>query len=190
MLFNVTANVPDRTTFRNIFSPLGVAAGSTSPAPPAAGARTVAADGTVTGACNAVDATNVQVVLDANGIATVNTTNPALVPVARANNIQAALRAFVRMVGNTINHEMAHGLGVVSPLDPSNRITIGGTTVASPLNGDNGAHNRTTNLQNIVDPGSARPFVRRVESTGVQNRFNATNSQYLRDCVPFDRNDN
>ena len=94
------------------------------------------------------------------------------------------------MIGNTINHEIAHSLGVVSPLDPGNRITIGGTTVTSPLDGDNGAHNKVNSNTNIVDAGGTRPFTRRIEATGVQQVFNATNARFLRDCVPFDRVDN
>ena len=55
------------------------------------------------------------------------------------------------------------------------------------LNGDAGAHNRITSNTNIVDDGTTRSFVRRIENTGVQQVFNATNAQYMRDCIPFDR---
>jgi hypothetical protein len=91
------------------------------------------------------------------------------------------------MVGNTANHEVAHALGVVSRVLANNSLTISGTTLTSPLNGDAGAHNRVTNNTNIVDDGSTRSFVRRIENTGVQQVFNATNAQYMRDCIPFDR---
>ena len=94
------------------------------------------------------------------------------------------------MVGNTTNHEAAHALGVVSRVLANNTLTISGTTVTSPLNGDGLAHNRVTNNTNIVDAGGTRAFVRRIENTGIQQVFNATNAQYLRDCIPFDRTDN
>ena len=47
---------------------------------------------------------------------------------------QRALRAFVRMVGNTINHETAHGFGVVSEVRANNSLTISGTMNARPMN--------------------------------------------------------
>jgi hypothetical protein len=176
----------DQPVFRATYGPVGVAATQTPAAPGTATARSVTG-GVVSGACNATDAGNVTVVLDDDGMATVATTNPALVPPARAADIQRALRAFVRMVGNTINHETAHALGVVSRVLANNSLTISGTTLTSPLNGDGGAHNRVTNNTNIVDDGSTRSFVRRIENTGVQQVFNATNAQYMRDCIPFDR---
>jgi hypothetical protein len=187
--FNTGAGVfgpGDQPVFRATYGPVGVAATQTPAAPGTATARTVTG-GAVTGACNAIDAANVSVVLDDDGMATVTTTNPANVPPARAADIQRALRAFVRMVGNTINHETAHALGVVSRVLANNSITISGTTVTSPLNGDAGAHNTVTNNTNIVDDGSTRSFVRRIENTGIQQVFNATNAQYMRDCIPFDR---
>jgi hypothetical protein len=190
MLFNSHNVGPnDVATFQNIFQPLGVTAARTAAAPGTATARAVAG-GVVTGRCTSDDADNVTLTLDNDGIPTVVSSNPAIVPATRATQIQAALRAFVRMVGNTINHELAHGLGIASRVLASNRITIGGTTVTSPLDGDGGAHNKAPSPGNIVDAGSQRTFVRRIESTGVQNRFNATNMRYLRDCIPFDRNNN
>jgi hypothetical protein len=80
-------------------------------------------------------------------------------------------------------------LGVVSRVSAKNKVTISGTTVTSPLNGDGGAHNKVTNNTNIVDAGGTRSFVRRIEDTGVQQKFNATNTQYMRDCIPFDQHD-
>jgi hypothetical protein len=189
--FNVSANAVGQAAFRGVFGPMGVPAGASQAAPAAPTARAVDAGGNVTGACNAVDFANVTVTLDNDGMATVATTNPALVPAARASAIQAAMRAFVRMVGNTINHESAHALGVVSRIRAENKITIGGVTVTSPLNGDAGAHNRVTNNTNIVDDGGTRSFQRRIEAGGLpQQHFNATNAKYLQDCVPFDRKDN
>lgn len=191
-LYNNTANVADRTSFHGIFVPLGVTAAQTVAAPGVAGPRTVDAAGAVTGACTArEDQSNVTVTLDDDGMATVVSNNPAVVPAARASAIQAALRAFVRFVGNTINHETAHGLGVASRVRANNQITISGTSVTSPLDGDAGAHNKVTNNTNIVDAGNTRRFVRRIEAAGnPQQRFSATNTQYLRDCIPFDQTDN
>lgn len=192
MTFNTAAGAIgplDQATFQAIFSPLGVGAAATVAAPGVASPRTVAADGSVTGACTALDSANVTVTLDDDGIATVVSTNPAIVPDARVIAIQRALRAFVQMVGNTLNHEVAHSLGVVSRIRANNQITINGTTVTSPLNGDGGAHNRVTNNTNIVDGGGTRSFVRRIEDTGVRQVFNATNARYMRDCIPFDRRD-
>jgi len=191
MTFNTAAGAIgplDQVTFRGIFGQTGVAAAASGAAPGVATPRAVAG-GVVTGACDGVDAANVTVVLDADGIATVTSTNPGLVPAARAGDIQRALRAFVRMVGNTINHEVAHALGLVSRLKANNSITIGAVTVTSPLNGDGGAHNRVTNNTNIVDAGGTRNFVRRIENTGIQQVFNAVNVRFLRDCIPFDRRD-
>lgn len=192
LLFNNTGNVADQTTFRAVFAPLGVAPAQTDAAPGTATARAVDAAGAVTGACTAADdQTNVTVNLDVNGMATVATTNAALVPAARASAIQAALQAFVHFLGNTINHETAHGLGVASRVRAENSITIAGATVTSPLDGDAGAHNKVTNNTNIVDAGGTRSFVRRIEAAGnPQQTFSATNTQYLRDCIPFDRHDN
>jgi hypothetical protein len=178
----------DQPKFQAIFGALGVAATATVAAAGVATARTVVA-GVVSGATNATDFSNVNLALDNDGIATVTSTNLTTVPAARAAAIQTALRAFVRMVGNTTNHEIAHGLGVVSRVSAKNKVTISGTTVTSPLNGDGGAHNKVTNNTNIVDAGGTRSFVRRIEDTGVQQKFNATNTQYMRDCIPFDQHD-
>ena len=191
LLFNNTGNIPDRTAFRGLFAPLGVRPGQTVAAPGTATARAVDGAGNVTGGCTALDSGNVTVALDNDGMATVTTTNAAVVPAARATDIQAALQAFVRMVGNTTNHETAHGLGVVSRVRVNNRITIRGIIRTSPLNGDGGAHNRVTANTNIVDGGNTRSFVRRIEAAGQpQQRFNATNTTYLRNCIPFDTKDN
>ena len=192
MLFNTAAGAIgplDQATFRAIFGSVGVSAAATVAAPGVPAPRTVAADGSVSGACAALDASNVTVTLDNNGVATLASNNPAVVPAARAQAIQRALNAFIHMVGNTINHETAHALGVVSRVRANNQITISGTTVTSPLNGNGGAHNQVTNNTNIVDAGGTRSFVRRIENTGVQQVFNAVNAQYMRDCVPFDRRD-
>jgi hypothetical protein len=189
IVFNTAAGAigpGDQATFQAVYGPVGVSAAQTPAAPGTATARSVTG-GVVTGACNATDAGNITLVFDDDGMATVTTTNPALVPPARAADIQRALRAFVRMIGNTINHETAHGFGVVSEVRANNSLTISGTTVTSPLNGDSGAHNRVTNNTNIVDDGGTRAFARRIENTGIQQRFNATNVRYLRDVIPFDR---
>jgi hypothetical protein len=146
----------------------------------------------VTGGTTAADdQANVTVALDSDGMATVTSTNPAKVPAARASEIQAALRAFVHFTGNTINHETAHGLGVAARVKANNKITISGTTVTSPLDGDAGAHNKVTANTNIVDAGSTRSFPRRIEAAGLpQQKFSAVNTRYLRDCIPFDQHDN
>jgi hypothetical protein len=141
------------------------------------------------------------VTLDVNGVPSVSTKNAAVLPAQRAADIQAALQAFVRMVGNTTNHETAHGAGVVSRTDATlalppatagrNRVTINGKTLTSPLNGDKGSHNRVTANTNIVDAGSTRTFPRRIEAAGQpQQHFSGTNTTYLRDCIPFDTKDN
>ena len=189
MLFNNTGiGANDVVTFRNIFSPLGVTAARTRAAPGTATPRAVAG-GVVTGACTAEDADNITLTLDNDGIASVVTTDEAIVPVARATQIQAALRAFVRMVGNTTNHELGHALGLVSRNRPANQITINGTTVTRPLNGDNTGHNTAPSPGNILDAGRQRTYVRRIEATGVANAFNADNTQYFRDCIPYDERD-
>jgi hypothetical protein len=189
MTFNTSNIGPgDVTLFRNTYGPLGVAATATLAAPGTAAARSVAG-GIVTGACDATDSGNVTVTLDEDGLATVATNDPTNVPPARATAIQTALRAFVRMVGNTINHEVGHSLGLVSRVRANNQITIGAVTVTSPLNGDGGAHNTVTANTNIMDAGGTRSFTRRIESTGVKQVFNAANVKLLRDCIPFDRRD-
>jgi len=180
----------DQPLFRSLFNPLGVGNAATVAAPGAASARAVDGAGNVTGATTAMDSGNVTVALDANGIPTVVSTDLTKVPAARAAQIQAAMRAFIRFVGNTINHEGAHGLGAVAPNDAGNQFNVSGTLVRSPLNGDNGAHNRVTANTNILDAGSARSFARRIENTGVQQVFNATNARYLADVVPHDPKDN
>jgi hypothetical protein len=207
LLFNNTATVSDQTTFRAIFSPLGVTPAQTDVAPGTAGARAVDGTGKVTGSATALDVAHTTVVWDADGMATVTSKDPPpppvglgpapapppppVVPGARAADIQAALRAFIKMLGNTINHESAHGMGVASVVRANNKITIGATTVTSPLNGDGGAHNKVNANTNIMDRGTTRSFVRRVEANGgPQQSFNASNTQYLRDCVPFDGADN
>jgi hypothetical protein len=192
MLFNRPAGAigpTDTADFRASFSPLGVAAAASSTALGVATPRAVAA-GVVTGAADATDKGSITLTFDNDGMATVVSTSPGAVPVARAADLQLALRRFVRMVGNTINHEAAHAFGVVSRVRANNSIAIGGVTVTSPLNGDGGAHNRVTNGTNIVDGGGTRAFSRRVETTGVQQTFLASNATYMRDCIPFDRKDN
>lgn len=190
MLFNATNIGPgDSALFRAIFRPLGVKAGASAAAPGVASPRTVSG-GAVTGACDATDAANVDVTLDDDGMATVASKDLSKVPEARARAIQRALRAFVRMVGNTTNHELAHALGVASRVRANNKLVIAGTTLTSPLDGDGGAHNKVTANTNIVDSGGTRPFRRRVEDTGNQQRFSAVNAPYLRDCIPFDRHEN
>lgn len=193
MLFNTAGGAigpTDQADFRRIFAPLGVAAGANAGAPGVATARAVDGAGAVTGACDATDSGNVTVTLDADGMATVATNDPAVVPPARAADIQRALRAFVRFVGNTTNHELGHALSLVTRIRADNQLTISGVTLTSPLNGDGGGHNRVTAATNIMDAGGTRSFTRRIELTGVVQVFNAANMQLLRDCIPFDRTDN
>lgn len=188
--FNNTPNISDRTAFRAVYAPVGVQPGQTLAAPGVAAPRSVSA-GIVTGACAALDKNNVTVTLNDDGIPTVVTTNPGIVPPARARDIQAALNAFIHMVGNTTNHETGHGLGLLARKHPSNVVTISGVSVTTPVNGDNGAHNLVVNTTNIMDAGGTRRFPRRIEAAGnPQQTFNAANAQYLRDVIPFDKNDN
>ncbi|TPV96188.1 MAG: hypothetical protein B7733_06080 [Myxococcales bacterium FL481] len=154
MLFNTPAGSigpTDQALFQSTFAPLGVGATANAGSPGVAAPRTVGPSG-VSGATDAVDAGNVTVVLDDDGLATVSSTSPAVVPPARATAIQGAMRAFVRMVGNTINHEVAHGLGVVSRVRGNNSLTITGTTLTSPLDGDGEARAPITGFRHCRHP--------------------------------------
>ncbi|HEV8605375.1 MAG TPA: OmpA family protein [Tepidisphaeraceae bacterium] len=193
MLFNQAAQAigpNDTADFHATFTPLGVGAAASAAAIGVASARAISGTGVVTGAANATDKGNITLTFDNDGLASVVSTSPGAVPPARAADLQRALRRFVMMVGNTTNHEAAHAFGVVSRVRANNKITIGGVTVTSPLNGDGGAHNQVTNNTNIVDAGGTRAFSRRVETTGVQQKFSPSNTTYMRDCIPFDRKDN
>lgn len=175
----------DKTTFRAAFGPVGVTTAQTDTAPGTATARSVSG-GNVTGATDATDFANVTVTLDADGIATVVSKDLKKVPAARATDIQRAYNTFLRMVGNTTNHEGGHALGIAAPSNNKNQVTVSGTTLGSPLPHDGTFHNAVTSNTNIMDAGPTRSFQRRVEAGGLsQQKFSARNAKYLRDCVPF-----
>jgi hypothetical protein len=192
MCFNtISATNIDQPKFRKIFKPLGVENTTTDAVQVDASTSSIdVASGAVIGACDLSEYINLTVVLDKNGLITVVSNNEIDVSKNRANVIQQALCAFVHMVGNTINHEVGHALGLVTRVDPVNKITINTTTVTSPLDGDNGAHNKMNNNTNIMDAGPTRDFPRRVENTGKQQRFSTANTGYLRACIPYDIKDN
>ena len=191
MIFNTAGvDTDDKDEFRKAFKPMGVKSTASHSAPGTATARSVDGSGKVTGACSALDAANSTVNLDDNGKATVASTAIDKVPAERAQAIQLAFNYFVKMVGNTTNHEIGHSFGVVSERKAKNEFKVDITNIAkSPLNGDSGAHNRVGNSTNIMDGGPSRSFRRRVETTD-QQKFLADNAKYMRKCVPYDPDDN
>ncbi len=177
----------DRAAFRAAFAPLGVVPAQTDSAPGTATARSVTG-GVVSGATSAADSGNVDVVLSADGVATVTTKNAAQVPAARASDIQRGMNAFVKFVGNTSSHELGHALGIAAPNNAANAVTVGATTLRTPLPDDASFHNPVAlrAATNIMDAGPTRSFLRRVEGSGfTQQVFMARNATYLRDCIPF-----
>jgi hypothetical protein len=184
---NNSMGAGDQAAFRAAFAPLGVRPAQTDDAPGTATARTVAA-GVVTGATDGTDAANVNVSLNADGVATVVTKDTAKVPPARTADIQRAFNAFVKFVGNTTSHEGGHALGIAAPNNAGNELTIGGTKLRTPLPDDASFHNPVALRANtnIMDAGPTRPFLRRIEGSGFgQQVFMARNLRYLRDCIPF-----
>lgn len=152
--------------------------------PGTAAARQVIA-GKFTGRCDAVDKATTTIEWSLEGLPTVSTKDPLIVPVERSRDIQRALRRFIHMVGNTQNHELGHALGIASP--KTEKIQVGLSFVTSVLDGHDW-HNKPgdQNNTNIMDAGGTRSFVRWVEATGVRQTFSPANARYLRDCVPYD----
>ncbi len=193
MAFNKYGAVADKTEFQGAYSPLGVEVAANHRTPGTATTRTIdntdIANPKVKGACSVVDSGSTTVTIDANGAVTVVSTDPKKVPEKRRKAIQKALNYFVKMIGNTINHEVGHAFGLVSIVKTANKVTIDGTTLTSPLDGDAGAHNKATNDTNIMDSGGTRTFKRRVEATGKQQKFLGASATYMRECIPFDPQD-
>lgn len=179
---------PDHLLFRSIFGPMGVKSSTVGPDYVKADHRTVGNSANITGACNETDKANVKIILDKIGIPTVLSTNPEKVPPARQKAIQTALRAFIRLLGYTIVHELGHALGCVAEVSERNSFSIGTDTVKSPLNGGRGNHNKislTNRGLNIMDDGSNLNFKERIEHSGSQVKFRPENSRYMQAVVPY-----
>lgn len=190
MYYNTAGtDTDDRNEFIRAFKPMGVESTASHNAPGTATARAVDGSGKVTGACDAIDADNTTLTIDANGKADVKSIATDKVPEERARAIQLAFNHFVKILGLVISHEIGHSFGVVSERKAKNRFRIDTTSIAeSPLNGDSGAHNRVTNDTNIMDPGPGFGFKRMVEGFK-QQKFHADNAMYMRKCVPYDPKD-
>jgi LysM repeat protein len=178
----------DTAAFHEVFSPLGVSKDASRVSRGTTAARTTS-KGKVTGACTvSEDLNNIVLTMDDDGMVTVKTKNRSIVPDARAKDIQTAFRMLVRLIGNTINHEMGHAFGLVSSaMNPDNRFLIGKVMVSSPLSGtDNHNSDSRKDSTAIMDDGKDRDFRRRVEWKGEKQRqkFNEVNKQYLLDCIP------
>lgn len=90
----------------------------------------------------------------------------------RADEIAQAIHMVGSVIGNTISHEIGHSLGL--SFYPSDRIRPGSAF-----------HNRISGDNQIMDPGSARPFEERAELGLGPAVFNDRNREYLLEILPI-----
>jgi hypothetical protein len=182
----------DSIVLNEVFGPLGVSRQSThepfsdpSTLPLPTKPRTIT-NGKVEGRIDAVDVANTAVSLSEDGIITVTSTNPALVPTQRATEITRALNAFANSLGIFGAHELAHGLGLIAKADRKRAfIEVDGKgTFLSPLAGVDGSHNPKP-LGELMDEGKDIRS-RTVFTPGKRLPLGDNNKRYLEDCFPVE----
>lgn len=204
-----TSDPVDRAAIREVFVPLGVAPdnriemtdpGVVHPGGPQLGdegqkwaqlapvqPRQQGSDGAVSGMVTDVDEGSTTVTLDVEGLPTVVSTNPSIVPPARARDIQRGLRAIIALGGTIAAHELGHWLGASTTRAPDSGAPTSidvPPTVLAPHNQDPTGHNRVPSQTGLMDQGDTKSLRALMRLDDVVLTFNAEQRAYLFDCLP------
>ena len=186
---NLDQKSDDSRMLNEVFGPLGVARTATSVArddefrPQPTRPRTMK-NGKVDGRVTFEDHNNTSVSLSNEGVFTVASSDPVIVPTQRAADIQRALNAFTNAVGLFVAHELGHALGLIAKTDAQEAIIAveDRGRFLSPLAGTFEAHNATPQGELMDDGNDFR--LRTIFAAGARVPLGATNRRYLTDCFP------
>jgi hypothetical protein len=186
---NLDQNSDDSKMLNEVFGPLGVSRTATSTSrddqfrPQATRPRTMT-NGKVDGRVTFEDHNNTSVSLSSEGVFTVTTIDPTIVPPQRATEIQRALNAFTNATGLFVAHELGHALGLIAETNSQKAIIAveDRGRFLSPLAGTQESHNAKP-LNELMDNGNAFRL-RTIFTPGSRVPLGATNRRYLTDCFP------
>ena len=155
----------------------------------------------VTGCVTKLDEANVIAAVGVDGMPSVRTSNPLIVPDQRAADIQRALRAVVGYLAELAAHELGHLLGLATgPRKPKPSAGAGtsdesipaggidmpdGTVAMPPLAQDPGGHDPIVTTTGLMLVGDKHPLAQHFRLSGPVRRFDGDQQAHANILFPI-----